>query len=267
MTELMETDDLVSNILKERGGQKSLGGSVLCPERPIDQVNDLGNLLGAETNELPEVIDEEFIKSRTRDNLQILVNDIWCLETSRVEDAIVVSLPVPITRLPREKPLPKEKPLTRWEAYAKSKGIVNNKSKKSRLLWDDSVREWVPRFGYKKAQAEVKKTWIMELKGNAPDSEDPFEKAAQEKRERIAKNEIHRMRNLARAKNVKVPSVKEAVLPKTTSRKASANELSKAAELAKRSTASLGVFQEKLSTKMEKNVKKYPVRRGSLMPL
>ncbi|QQP40067.1 Ribosome biogenesis regulatory protein [Caligus rogercresseyi] len=54
----------------------------------------------------------------------------------------------------------------------------------------------------------------MEMKGNAPDNEDPFEKATEKKRERVAKNEIHRLRNLARAKNVKVPSVKEAFSPK-----------------------------------------------------
>nr|ACO10498.1 Ribosome biogenesis regulatory protein homolog [Caligus rogercresseyi] len=261
MTDLMETDDMVTTILKEKGGKKLSGMSVLCPERPLDQVNDLGNLLGFEANELSENPDEDFIKSRTRDNLQLLVNELWGLETERVEDAIVVSLPAPSTRIPREKPLPKEKPLTKWESFAKSKGIVNKKKKESRLIWDDAVREWVPRFGYKKAQAEVKKTWVMEMKGNAPDNEDPFEKATEEKRERVAKNEIHRLRNLARAKNVKVPSVKEAVLPKTSARKSSAKELSHAADLARRSTASLGVFQEKLASKVEKNVKKVPTGR------
>ncbi|CAB4063080.1 RRS1 [Lepeophtheirus salmonis] len=190
---------------------------------------------GFEANEIPVNPDDDFIISRTRDNLQILINELWSLETERVEDAIVVVLPPPISKIPREKPVPKEKALTKWESYAKTKGIV--KKKKSRL----------------KAQAEVKKTWVMELKGNAPDSEDPFEKAAEEKRERIAKNEIHRLRNLARAKNVKIPSVREAVLPKTAARKSSAQELSRAAELAQKSTASLGKFQEKLSSKVEKN--------------
>uniref|UniRef100_A0A0K2U6W8 Ribosome biogenesis regulatory protein n=1 Tax=Lepeophtheirus salmonis TaxID=72036 RepID=A0A0K2U6W8_LEPSM len=258
MMEAMETDDLVSSILKNNS-KKSKGLSVLCPDRPLDQINDLGNLLGFEANEIPVNPDDDFIISRTRDNLQILINELWSLETERVEDAIVVVLPPPISKIPREKPVPKEKALTKWESYAKTKGIV--KKKKSRLVWEDAVREWVPRFGYKKAQAEVKKTWVMELKGNAPDSEDPFEKAAEEKRERIAKNEIHRLRNLARAKNVKIPSVREAVLPKTAARKSSAQELSRAAELAQKSTASLGKFQEKLSSKVEKNVKKTPGKK------
>ncbi|QQP40068.1 Ribosome biogenesis regulatory protein [Caligus rogercresseyi] len=71
MTDLMETDDMVTTILKEKGGKKLSGMSVLCPERPLDQVNDLGNLLGFEANELSENPDEDFIKSRTRDNLQV----------------------------------------------------------------------------------------------------------------------------------------------------------------------------------------------------
>ena len=82
-----------------------------------------------------------------------------------------IKLPPPSYQLPREKPIPKPKPPTKWEAFAKSKGI-DKKSKKAkggeqgrgRLVWDDQVREWVPRFGYKKAKAEQQKTWMMEIK-------------------------------------------------------------------------------------------------------
>ena len=32
------------------------------------------------------------------------------------------------------------------------------------MVWDDVVKDWVPRFGYKKAKAEVEKNWAMEWK-------------------------------------------------------------------------------------------------------
>ena len=110
-------------------------------------------------------------------------------------------MPPENTIVAREKPVPKPKPLTKWEKYAKEKGI--QKQKKSKLVWDDVVKEWVPRFGYKKAQAEVEKNWVMEYKEGS--NQDPREKAIEEKRERVAKNELQRLRNIARTKkNVKV---------------------------------------------------------------
>lgn len=54
---------------------------------------------------------------------QILYNAVWELPTERVEEAVVAVLPVPTYVLPREKPAPKPKPLTKWEQYAKDKGL------------------------------------------------------------------------------------------------------------------------------------------------
>ena len=103
---------------------------------------------------------------------QLLFNALWNLPTEKVQEALCIKLPPPSHQLPREKPVPKPKPLTKWEAYAKSKGIdkKSNKSKggeegkAGRLVWDDQVKEWLPKFGYKKAQAEQKKNWMMEIK-------------------------------------------------------------------------------------------------------
>ena len=231
--------------------------------RPLDQENDLGNLLGVEVNEfeLDEKNLESDLKARARDNVQLLINQIWTLPTERVEEAIVANLPPPSTIIPREKPVPKPKPLTKWEQYAKEKGIV--KQKKSKMVWDDIVKEWVPRFGYKKAKAEAEKNWAMEYKGNS--DQDPFEKAIEEKRERVAKNELQRLRNIARAKKTKVPGV--GLTPLTKGDTQSKDELKKASELAKKSTASLGKFQEKLPTALEKKVKNPKGKKRKFDPL
>merc|ERR1711974_68155 len=114
---------------------------------------------------------------------------IWDLETVKVEDAVTAKFPPPTCVLPREKPVPKPKVMTKWEKYAKEKGIVKKK-KKDRMVWDDVVQKWVPQFGYKKIRVEEEKNWMIPLKSNADPEEDPFQKLAQEKSERVAKNEL-----------------------------------------------------------------------------
>ena len=203
-----------------------------------------------------------YLASLARDNTQLLLNSIWVLETERVEDAVIAKFPPPSFPLPREKPIPKPKPMTKWEKYAKEKGI-EKKKKKDRLVWDDVVNKWVPQFGYKKAQAEADKNWMIPLKQNADPTEDPYEKLAEDKREKIAKNELQRLRNLAKAKNVSVPSV--GVVPAVKGGQARAvtqsDDLKRAAEIAKSSTASLGKFQDNLNKKLEKTSKTKGTKR------
>ena len=93
------------------------------------------------------------------------------------------------------------------------------------------------------------------FQGNAPD-EDPREKAMEKKRESVAKNELQRLRNIARQKKVKLPSVGVAPIVNKQSKGQDAGELKKAADLAHVSTASLGKFQAKLTGAMEKTAAK-----------
>jgi len=116
----------------------------------------------------------------------------------------------------------------------------------------------VPLFGYKKAQAEADKNWMIPLKQNADPTEDPYEKIAENKREKIAKNELQRLRNLARSKNVAVPSMGVVPAGKQEQSRSltQSDDLKRAAEIAKSSTASLGKFNENLSKKLEKTAAK-----------
>jgi len=259
-----------SEILKEVEEKEALLPTVKVTEKPLEQEQDLGNLLGWDENQINSKLAtdtanpsrEEYLQNLARDNTQLLFNALWALPTEKVEEALCIKLPPCSHQLPREKPVPKAKPPTRWEAYAKSKGIdrKSNKSKggeegkAGRLVWDDKLREWLPKFGYKKAKAEQQKNWMMEIKDNADPMEDPFEKEIEDKKERVAKNEIKRLRNIARAQKVKIPG-SHGLAPTLGGKEAvqnSGNELSKAADLAKKSTASLGKFQEKLSGSLEK---------------
>lgn len=80
----------------------------------------------------------EYLRNLTRSNTQLLINKIYTLPFHRVDDVIVAELPKPTYVVPRSKPAPKAKSLTKWEAYAKEKGIV--KRKKTKKVWDEIVK-------------------------------------------------------------------------------------------------------------------------------
>ncbi|XP_067118572.1 ribosome biogenesis regulatory protein homolog [Centruroides vittatus] len=138
--------DIVSKILLQEDNVRNIS-----VEKAIELEFDIGNLLGSDKNSvnLQKLRNDtaNYIITLARDNTQLLINKIWELPTERYEDAVVVKLPNPTTRLPREKPLPKPKPLTKWKEYAKKKGI--NKRKKEKLVWDETAKKWKPRWGYK----------------------------------------------------------------------------------------------------------------------
>nr|XP_057915699.1 ribosome biogenesis regulatory protein homolog [Doryrhamphus excisus] len=204
---------------------------------------DVGNLLAVDKNRV-ELRDfkgqkkDDFLRSLARDNTQLLINEIWKLPTERVQEAIVVKLPQPTTALPREKPIPKPKPPTKWEQFAKLKGI--QKKKKTNLVWDETAKEWRRRWGYKRANDDTK-DWLIEVPETSDPNEDQFAKRIKAKKERVAKNEFNRLKNIARAQKVKLPGV--GLTPVANQSK---DELAKAASVAMISTASVGRFQDRL---------------------
>ncbi|XP_022067053.1 ribosome biogenesis regulatory protein homolog [Acanthochromis polyacanthus] len=211
--------------------------------KELDLDFDVGNLLACDKNRVEsrdfrEQKKEDFLRSLARDNTQLLINEIWKLPTERVEEAIVAKLPEPSTPLPREKPPPKPRPPTKWEQFAKLKGI--QKKKKTNLVWDENAKEWRRRWGYKRANDDTKE-WLIEVPETADPNEDQFAKRVKAKKERVAKNELNRLRNIARAQKVKVPGV-----GLTSKAQQSKDELSRAVSVAKTSTASMGRFQDRL---------------------
>jgi len=57
-----------------------------------------------------------------------------------------VKLPASKIVIPRQKPAPKQKPLTKWERFRQEKGLLT-KEKRSRMVYDEITKDWVPRFG------------------------------------------------------------------------------------------------------------------------
>ncbi|XP_012735093.2 ribosome biogenesis regulatory protein homolog [Fundulus heteroclitus] len=212
-------------------------------QKELELEFDVGNLLACDKNridsrEFREQKKEDFLRALARDNTQLLINELWKLPTERVEEVIVAKLPEQSTRLPREKPPPKPRPPTKWEQFAKLKGI--QKKKKTNLVWDDVAKEWRRRWGYKRANDNTK-DWLIEVPQTADPNEDQFSQRNKAKKERVAKNELNRLRNIARAHKIKTPGV--GLLPKAQQSK---DELAKAVSVAQTSTASVGRFQDRL---------------------
>lgn len=99
-----------------------------------------------------------------------------------------------MTIFPRQKPIPKEKTLSRWQKFAKENHI--EKKKRGRMVWDDNVQDWVPRWGANSIKKnEDKFNPIMEVKGNADPYEDPFLRKSLEKKLVIEKQKMSEIRN------------------------------------------------------------------------
>lgn len=62
---------------------------------------------------------------------------MWELPTERVEECVVAKLPAPVFVLPRSRKCPTAKPLTKWEKFAKEKGI--KKVKKDKKVFDQEL--------------------------------------------------------------------------------------------------------------------------------
>lgn len=65
----------------------------------------------------------------------------------------------------------------------------------------------MPRYGFKRAAADKEKSWLLPVPDTADPNEDQFSKLSETKSENVAKNEFQRLRNLAKAKNIKIPRV------------------------------------------------------------
>uniref|UniRef100_A0AAY5KTG7 Ribosome biogenesis regulatory protein n=1 Tax=Esox lucius TaxID=8010 RepID=A0AAY5KTG7_ESOLU len=212
-------------------------------QKELDLEFDIGNLVAYDKNRIDirkfrQQKKDDFLRSLARDNTQLLINEIWKHPTERVEEVIVVKLPEPTTPLPREKPPPKPRPPTKWEEFAKLKGI--QKKKKTNLVWDDVAKEWKRRWGYKRVNDGTKE-WLIEVPETADPNEDQFAKRNKAKKEKVAKNELNRLRNIARSQKIKVPGV-----GLTPTAEQSKTDLARAVSVAKVSTASVGKFQDRL---------------------
>eukprot|EP00948_MAST-09A_sp_MAST-9A-sp1_P002015 g2015.t1 len=237
---------------------------------------DLGNLMGCDGHPLDvsryAKDPSGYLDSLTRDNTQRLFNQIFALEIEHHSQAGPLAvLPEPTTIIPRQKPLPKPKVETKWEKYAKDKGIFNKK--RSRMIWDEDSAEWKPRHGYKRGKDNTN-DWLIEYKAGENTSINKFEERKMEKKKRILNNKLAQMNNMERQYGrtrqnrigagalLSQKSIGNSSTPNHSSNNKRNNRIkygfgkegtSEALAKVQRSTASMGRFDKKLKNEKKMN--------------
>lgn len=168
--------------------------------REDDVTYDLGNLVAFDAHPVERAAGKDAEKAllrAARETAQLLCNRIFSLPTTRLpqNEGVLCVLPAGATSLPRAKRVPEEKPVTKWEEFAKIRGI--HRTKRERMVWDEQWQEWRPRFGYGRANDNTN-DWVIEHSDSTPAGADPWKERERQKKERIDKNKHQRAANVAR---------------------------------------------------------------------
>ena len=136
--------------------------------KPTPYTFDLGLLLANDPN--PLELDTENLEGSlatvARDGAQALINQLLttCPITSSKDAGVLLSLPPSTTPLPREKPVPAAKAPTKWEQFAKRRGIKpKTREQRKNLQFNEATGEWERKWGYKGANKGVENDWLVEV--------------------------------------------------------------------------------------------------------
>lgn len=232
--------DVRALFAKQDEATKREGEGIIAGEFELD----LGNLLAFDKQEQPKNLSP---RSQAQRCVQELFNHVFELPATQSEVGPLADLPPPSTPIPREKSLPKEKPLTKWEKYAKDKGI--KKQKKSRMVWDETAREYRPRWGAGRAnntlEEIVKEDKAEEMQ--AYGAEDPWILEKMKKKERVEKQKKRELVNRKRAVKDQSKDMPATLDITTNTPRRQKSSIERAVVLAQKSTASMGKFDKLMS--------------------
>lgn len=180
----------------------------------------------------------------------------------KTTEGVFAELPPLTFALPREKPLPKPKAATKWDEFAKTKGI--QKRKRSLKVWDEAHGEFMPRWGYGSAKNDKMNDWLVELPDSASGFEDPRAEAKAARKKKVEKQEKQRQANKARARAKgmrQIPGSDSIALITggvQLSRKEMKQTIKEQMRQTKKGTASAGVFAKTLEDepKLRRNKQK-----------
>ena len=183
------------------------------------------------------------LKSLTTENVQLLVSQIFQLPRENTDVGPVVRLDKLefVDQMPRMMPLPKPKVKSRWAKFAEERGV--DKKKRSRLVWDEASKDWVPRWGAHSIKHKAEKQdWLIEVPANS--SEDPFEKKRVAAQLVSAKQKLREARNKVELTGERLPAGVNASLVEGKKRgKETLDEVLKRAQM---SSGSAGKFDRRI---------------------
>lgn len=178
-----------------------------------------------------------------------LLQALFSLPLNETDDGKFVDLPDGQFRLPREKPIPKERVLTKWEKFAKEKGI--QKKRRDRLVLDPNTGEYVPRYG-KGSKNSLDRDVVLPHKASRGDNYNPFAEKRKEKQKRIKDNKKKQLSNLGRAakgRRAQIQPMQSLDVAKTGpsgKKYLPKSALKDSLSIAQRSTGSIGRFDKKV---------------------
>lgn len=176
-------------------------------EKPSPYTFDLGHLLAEDPNTI--TLDrsdiEQSLAEVARDGAQSLINQL--LSTCPLKsttDGVLLTLPPPTTRLPREKPVPEAKPPTKWERFAAKKGIKpKTREQRKNLAFDEESGEWKRKWGYQALNKKGEGDWLVEVDENVEKNRKEGTSiradGRRERKERVKRNERMMRKNQADA--------------------------------------------------------------------
>ncbi|KAL6696198.1 ribosomal biogenesis regulatory protein [Trichoderma pleuroticola] len=136
-------------------------------EKPTPYTFDLGHLLAEDPNpvSLDHAALDQSLADLARDGAQSLINQLLTTcPLKSTTDGVLLTLPQPATRLPREKPVPQPKPPTKWERFAAKKGIkAKTREQRRNLAYDEESGEWKRKWGYKGLNKKGEDDWLVEV--------------------------------------------------------------------------------------------------------
>lgn len=122
-------------------------------------VLDIGNLTAFSPPATTPLSTEDEMAAAAAAGIAPLVTALFALPVvPSTTGGRVVALPPPSTVLPRALPPRTAAPLTKWEAFAKAKGIT--KKKRERVVWDETSRSFKVRHGYKRVEKDPQ-NWLV----------------------------------------------------------------------------------------------------------
>ena len=223
------------------------GGRRMNVEDDVDDlVYDVYNLTACNYHTLPSMDDDEkeiVLKENATRATQLLINKIFNCPTEQSDAGPLAVLPSELFKLPREKRIPEAKPETKWEKFAREKGIKNKK--RERMIFDEETQEYRPRFGYKRANNGIEDIPIVEIKNGQDPYADPWAEERKEKKARVTKNNKQHLKNQRRNGSYTPASVPGLPIDLINKDKKRGKEgIKQALQLAQHSTASLGRFDD-----------------------
>lgn len=219
----------------------------------------LRNFIGVDITALEQQnVSKEGLKSLAIRNARTLLKRIYELPAESSEEGRLVVIP---TRqsflLPRQNPVPAPQPKTRWQKFAEAQNI--HKRKRSRLVWDDAVNDWVPRWGKgssKKIQQKLNEA-VIELKDNE-DIRTVIESRRADAKLGKNKQQLRELRNKVEAAGGRLPYAAATpgipAMEKNNSRRGK-DVIAEMNRRAAVSTASFGVYNKKVDVQ-QKSLKK-----------